>query len=233
MKLGIVAASLTKSVAFGRVKVTQITGWNNQLTDVFIQFFEALGVAANDVPTVKSFFAPAQTAFDWSFNTGLELSQLIVAFSTAEDKYTAIGAGGGIDATIFFETDYPYTSSTSSTGDLTTGVANKQFWSEASGTTTPKKLRRLEVKNNSGATAYIFIQAGDASSASDNLFVPVPVLDTATKVLTFGIGGYRPFRNDAGTARNGCSIFMSAAPTVPATFDAAANYNMRAVYDTL
>lgn len=221
MNIAIVAADLTKWIAWGPCNVTHIFGYNNQATDLYIQFYQRPQVTAGDVPAVKSWTAFANAPFDMVFPDGLHLSELLIAISTTEVNYTA--AGAGLDMTVCVETDFPVVTATSIAGDLTTGVASRQIWTEANGY---KRLLRLDVKNNSGATAYTHISSLDTPLVTDNRPEPLKVLNAETKSFWFGKSGLVP-----GQLNKGCNVKMADGPTIPYTFIAAASFNIRAIYE--
>lgn len=222
MNIAIVAADVTKWIAWGPGKVTHIYGFNNQIVDLFIQLFQSPTVAASDVPAIKALWAPSKAAFDWPFPDGLQFSELLVAPSSSEANYTAVGAGAGLDMTVVIETDFLVDATITVAGDLTTGVASRQIWAEASG---PKRLLRLDVKNNVGATAYAHISSLDAPSTTDNRPEPLKVLNATTKNFWFGKAGLVP-----GLLNNGCTIKMADGATVPYTFTGTSSFNIRAIY---
>lgn len=235
MNVQMVAADITKKIAFGRIKVVQIYGYNNQTSDRYIQFHRGPTIAASDVPYVKSLWAAASTAFSWTFATGLELPDLMVGISSSEVNYTAAGAGTGVDMTLVVESDFLYDDSPATTvaGDLTSGVANLQVWASADGF---KGLLRLDVKNNSGTTRYIVIQASDAAASNDQKAPVTKILDGETKNLFFGKRpGLVPYRKNDATEHKGCTVRIAASIAAGGafSFDTNTDYNIRAIYEDI
>ena len=224
-----------KWAAFGQCRVIRLFGYNNQAADRYIQLHAepAASVAASDIPAVASFWCAASTAFSWSLDPNhIELAELAIAISTTEVNYTAASAGTGLDLTAVVDSDFLVVSGTTTVvGDLTTGVADKQIWAESVGAA--NSLLRLDVKNNSGANAYILIYPEDTPIATENpLAIPKLVADTATVSQFFGRGGLFPYRKTAAKVeRKGLTIKMAPGATLPFTFATGTDYNIRAIHD--
>lgn len=238
MTFAMVAADNTKAIAFGRVKVVHIFGYNNQGADRYIQFFAKPkeNITNGDVPTVKSFYCPQGAPIDWQWPTGLELSELSIGISSTEVTYTGLGGATGVDITIVVETDFPYTANTTVVGDLTTAVANLQVWSEAVGASSKKRLLRLDVVNTGADAAKAIIQASDSASTTDDTTPPLHCPgNNAQSSFFFYKGGLRPYRNDAGTERFGCTIRMGTIVAGylprPYTNIATTDFAIQAIYD--
>lgn len=227
--VSLVATDLTKLVAYGPCRVLQIFGFNNQSTDRYVQFHQALTVAASDVPSVKALYCPAGTGFSWPFPHGLALSDLCIAVSTTETSYTAPSAGGGLDFTIVVESAYLATSATTVAGDLTTGVTNLAVWAEASG---PKRLLRLDVLNSTGSTKYARIYAVDSDATGDTTAKVIgPLTDGVVKTAFFG-AGYSPIRYDGGsTIRQACKVRGVQGADLDDAHHPVAQFSIRAVYE--
>lgn len=229
-----VVADLTKWVAWGPVGVKRITAYNPNIGAVYIQLFQTPTVTAADVPVIKSLLVPASSQVAFEYTSKLALSELLVALSSTEASYTAVGAGAGLDMYLIVDSDFLVTSTTTLSGDLTTGVANRAVW-----TTTPggKRLLRLDFKNNLGAVAYPYISATDAPAAKNSAQNRLNVVaNGATKNYFFGKNGYLPRENTAtdGTIKEGCAIVASASGDIgTTTLVATASFNIRAIYDTV
>lgn len=235
MFVAMTASDITKWIAFGGCQLTHLHGTNNNGAVVYIQLFQAPTALAGDVPSFKSLLCPAgqNFFFDWP-PTSTILSELFIALSSTETSYTAVGAGAGLDMTVTFNSDFPVGTDTTLTGDLTTGVASKQVWAQASG---PKRLMRLDIKNNAGANTYPYISAVDSPAAKNSAMRNLAVIaNGATKTYTFGKAGYSPFESvqtSVTTNRQGCTVVLSASGDIgTTTLVAAASFNIRAVYDT-
>lgn len=231
MKVAMVAADLTKRVAFGVVKVNEVHGWNNQATDLYIQFFEKPQVANGDIPVFKSLWVAGNGApFSWAF-VDCELSELLIAISTTEASYTAVGAGGGLDLSCVFQSDFPVGSDILISGNLTSAVHELQVWTNAQG---PRRLMRLDIANNDASDVYAHIHALDTPSVSDSV-ARGPFLVTAgtTKSFFFGKAGLVPFeKKQDGTEHDGCFVKLSSGATLPYTFKSNDDYAIRALYAT-
>ncbi len=238
------AADITKWCAWGPVRIHYITGYNAQSSDRFIQFFQkpAADIAASDIPDISGFFAPAAAPFDWPFPSTYEinLSELSIGISSTQPNYTAAGAGTGIDGVALIESEFLVTANTTRTGDLTSAVASKQVWTEANGASSPNRLLRLDIINNSGDIVFAVMQASDAASTTDHVLPSLKLANVSTtQKFMFGKGGQQMSRNDAGTNRQGCTVRFVPPTTIggvktlvtPMTFDAVANYNVRAIYE--
>ena len=228
MHKSMVITDETKFIAFGPITIYKIYGRNNTASAVYIQFHEAPTVAASDVPATKALEASANTWFDWSFEKGLSLTQLLLAMSSTQINYTAL-VDAGLDCTIEYETNYDVDSNTTIVGDLTTGVASRQIWTDASG---PKSLKRLDVKNNSGATAYVWIAARDLADITVTLSThrgPFSVANGAT-LSQFAGAGITPYAQLLGVSYRGCAVIATTTAALGGTKIAAASFNIRGVY---
>jgi len=232
MNVKLVITDETKWVSYGRCTVKKVYGANNTQTDRYIQFHSALTVATGAVPAVAALYAPAAAPFMWDFVTGIPLSELLVAISSTQIDYTAV-VDSGLDMTVDVETDHIVGSNTTLIGDLTTGVDLLTLWTEAAGTTAPKRLLRLDVKNNSSVVAYAFVCAL-TSAANENGFIvsgPHKMGVGETINLSFGRHGLVPMELNPGSVpRQGCMIECGPNPTLT-DLQLASDYNIRAVYD--
>ena len=236
MNIPLVAANTNKWISLGSCVVKQVFGNNAQATDLYIQFHQKPTVANGDVPAVKAVWVAASGPFSWTFEGGLSLAELLIAISTTAPSLTLVGANGGLDMTVVVEVDPAFlvTSATTISGDLTTGVASRQVWAQATG---PKKLRRLDIKNNAGVDRLVVIQASDAALTTDTTATILKAPDTLTSVFHFGRSGLSPLRKtDPNTAAlQGCTIrlaqYSGASIERPMVFDATASYNIRAIYE--
>jgi hypothetical protein len=229
MNISMVIADETKWVSYGATRVLKIWGYNNNATDDrYIQLHTkpAATIAAGDVPAVKSLWCGANAPFYWEVNA--DLSELSIAISSTEVNYTAI-TNTGLDLTAQVESQCLIETGHTLTGDLTTSVAEKQVWASASG---PKRLLRLDVKNNSGAVAYPFIRASDTALAADTTSDALAgIANGATKTYFFGVVGLTPYQKDAsGTAHNGCTVGWKSVATYAAALQAGTSVNIMAVY---
>lgn len=231
MRIKLLITDEAKWVAYGPCRVVQVFGNNNHTADNYIQFHEKplAGLAAADVPAYASIFAPASAPFDWKPVDPLFLSELTIAVSSTNVNYTAL-TNQGVDATVIVETDFAVTSNTTVVGDLTTSVDHLQVWADADG---PKRLLRVDIKNNAASTQYGFVYpndaVGDNEAASNYSSGPLKVLTTATKSFFFGRQGLTPQGLTAGVVRKGCTIEVGDSNFT--NFQASTDYNIRAIYD--
>ncbi len=229
MKVKLLITDETKWVAYGPCRVVQAFGNNNTAADVYMQFHEKPTVAANDVPAVASLFCPASAPFDFKFADPISLSELTIALSSTNDDYGAL-SDAGVDATVIVETDFPVSSGTTIAGDLTTGVDHLQVWSQATG---PKRLLRVDIKNNAATTQYGFVYGNDAvgenEAQSNYSSGPLEVAASATKSFFFGREGLSPAPLVSGVLHQGCTIEVGDANF--RNFQLATDYNIRAVYE--
>jgi hypothetical protein len=234
MRVTLLAANLTKWLAFGPTAILKIYGANAQGTDLWLQFFESPSVTAGDVPAISPIWFPSLVDSYYINMHSIYVDSCFAAVSTTRDTYTAPGAGLGLNVTIEYETQYPVIAgTTTSVGDLTTGVALRQIWAEATGF---KNLRKLDILNSSAGNIVPVIQASDAALTTDTAAIILPVIAaSAQRKFHFGAGFY-PFRNDAGTIRKGCTVrfIVPGAPGtsyLPFVFSAATDFKVRAVYE--
>ena len=227
----LVAANLTKRIAYGLCRVVRIYGYNSQVSDRYIQLFQTPTVANGDVPVLKGLYAPASAPFDWELNTAL--SELLIAISSTQPNYTAVGAGTGLDMTLEISTDFEVGSANTIAGDLTTGVASLQVWTSANG---PKKLLRLDVNNTGADDVWIAVQASDAADTADTKSLIAKVAAGDLVNLFFGKDGLVPYKKAGdATVHKGCSVRLATLTagdvTLPLSFSAAADFNIRAIYE--
>lgn len=231
MKIKFVLADEAKWVAYGPCRVVQVFGNNNHTADSFIQFHEKplAGLGNGDVPAVASIFAPASAPFDWKPNGTITLTELTIAISSTNINYTAL-TNTGVDATVIVETDFPVGDDTTVVGDLTTGVDHLQVWANAAG---PKRLLRVDIKNNAGGTMYGFVYANDAvgdnEAATNYSSGPLKVPASETKSFFFGREGLTPQALVGGELRKGCTIEVGDSNF--RNFQVSTDYNIRAIYD--
>lgn len=229
MKIKLLITDEAKWVAYGPCRVLQVFGNNNHTSDNYIQFHEKPlgGLAAADVPAVASIFAPASAPFDWKPTAEISLSELTIAVSSTNVNYTAL-TNQGVDATVIVETDFPVASTTTLVGDLTTGVDSRQVWANADG---PKRLLRVDIKNNAATTQYGFVYGNDSGNEglSNYSSGPLKVLASATTSFFFGRQGLTPQPLAAGVVGKGCTIEVGDSNFI--NLRLSTDYNIRAVYD--
>lgn len=231
MRIKLLITDEAKWVAYGPCRVVQVFGNNNHTADNYIQFHEKplAGLAAADVPAVASLYAPANAPFDFKFSDPIFLSELTIAVSSTNVNYTAL-TNQGVDATVIVETDFPVASTTTVVGDLTTSVDHLQVWANSAG---PKRLLRVDIKNNAASTQYGFVypndDVADNEAATNYSSGPLKVLTTETKSFFFGRQGLTPQGLKDGVVRKGCTIEVGDADF--RNFQISADYNIRAIYD--
>lgn len=241
----IVAANITKWLAWGPVTIQSIVGMNNQGSTLYIQLHQvpplANGTLANGtVPAVKSLQVLANAPFAFQ-NLNVTLAECFLAISSTEVNYTAVSAAGGLDGTVFCQSQFMCDGTETVVGDLTTTLNVLQVWTEANGAATPKKLLRLDVTEQLGQQAYVLIEATDAdllmpfgrvlplaanSSLFTNLGGPSFGLDGLDVMSIDGPGLLNP------PVRRGCTIRVSnSVPSVGVPWTYSANAAViRAIY---
>lgn len=234
MNVHIVTATITKYLAYGSATITKIYGFNNSGADVYLQIHESPTVAASDVPKIAGLHCPTGQWFDWFWDGGLGVSEFLIANSSVQASYTA--AAGGVDMTVEYQTSFPAcneagTALVTVVGDLTTGVANRQIFAESAG---PRRLLRLDIKNNNAAARYPIIQASDSADTSDKgIVTPMSIATTATQTLRFG-AGFITLRNQSDVIRDGCTVRMvSSISSLPLTFITDTDFNIRGIHAAL
>ena len=189
-----VAADLAKWLAYGPCNVVQMWGYNAQGSTVYIQLHEAppatiSSIATGSVPTLpggtvpkcKSYQVLAGQPFYFSMNN-LNLNECLLMLSSTEASLTAVGAGGGLDMTIEFNSDYFVDGTEGVVGNLTAATNHSNVCPEANG---PCTLLRVDAVELLGTAATIIIANSDADA-------DVPMGRTyalpanATKTLLFG-----------------------------------------------
>jgi len=233
-----VAANLTKWVAWGPVTVRSMFGWNNNATPVYIQFFQTPTVAASDVPAMKSLVAAGNNGFMYVFGPeGITLSELLVALSTTELNYTAVSAASGLDMTLDIDSQFACDGTEVVVGDLTTGQNTLQVWTEAAGLSAPKRLLRVDVKNNQATDTLVNLVYAVDTVVPGSLvaaFNKCPISVTTTTYYGDAQGGFQPFQQDANyTQHRGCTINISALVAgfwTAGTLYGGTSPNVRAIY---
>lgn len=230
-----VAANIDLWIAWGRTRVTQVFGMNNQGSIVYIQLFDqtpqANGhMAAGSVPKIKSLQCLANAPF--FFTVDLTLEELMVALSTTEVNYTAVGAAGGLDMTVVCDTDYLCTGNEVIVGDTTTALNTKAIFAAAQhrllklqaieqlganrflaiggATVMPPGQERILLLKANANTTYLFGTAGLPCS------IPIPIANL--------IGG----KDESGTFDGTCTI--NAYDQGACTSQTAASVTIKAVY---
>lgn len=217
MQVSMVAADLVKWIAWGRVVVREIHGWNGQGSDVYIQLHQVPPLAngtltASAVPAYKSLLAQAGNGFMYNFGPqGIELSELLIALSTTEVNYTAVSAAGGLDLTIDFDSQSACDGTEVVVGDLTTGQNTLQVWAESAG---PKRLLRVDVKDNQNTNQLVgIVYAVDTVAVTSLPTAFFSCNKNTTTTVYFGDAncGFSPDQQDANyTQHRGCTINISA-----------------------
>jgi len=241
MLVNMVAADLTKWVAWGPVTVRAIHGWNNNGTSVYIQLFQTPTVAASQVPACKALVATANNGFMYVFGEqGITLSELLVALSTTELNYTAVSAASGLDMTLDIDSQFACDGTEVIAGDLTTGQNALQVWTEAAGASAPKRLLRVDVKNNQATDVLVnLVYAVDTVAPTSRVtsFNSCPVSVTTTTYYGDAQSGFQPYQQDANyTQHRGCTINitgLTAGYWTAGTVYGGTSPNIRAIYKPL
>jgi hypothetical protein len=115
-------------------------------------------------------------------------------------------------------------------GDLTTLVASRTIWSEASGATR-KSMRKLRLQNTAVTDKYAVVYAVDSPGASSLKVLTTLVPASSAVVLCFGLrNGLIPMQEDAdGTLHYGCVVQEQAALT-NATVSPTSDFYIQATY---
>lgn len=220
MIVSMTAADLVKWIAWGPVRVRRIQGWNNNAAAVYIQFHQTPpltyvgGVAtltASQVPDVKSFVANANNGFDYEWIDGLELTELTIGLSSTETNFTSVGAGAGLDMTVWFDTLCAVDAKTFLTGNLTTGVDFRSVWADSINFA-GARLFRVDYVNNDGATRWLALAADISGSTS--AISQTQVASGGTAAWFFGSSGINVFSIDSsGVKHYGGVILQSSSGT--------------------
>lgn len=237
MNIKLTSATLTKYLSYGPCIVHSIKGYNATAGDLFIQLHASPVVLAGAVPIIAGMEAPTGQWFDWFDEKGWSLGDCSIAISTTQDTYTAPAAG--VNMTIIISTSTPAcdddgTALTTVVGDLTTLVASREIWAQASG---PKHLVRLDIFNDSGDVIYPFISAVDAPATINSAQTGLAVIaNGATNAYFFGRAGLSPVERvtsaGAHINRQGCTVVLAADPAVGEAVAAGASFGIRGVYIT-
>lgn len=195
-------ADLSAFLAYGQCRVLEVFGYNEN-ADQYIMFFETPVLAVDQVPRVKPLYVQTVNGFKYSFPRGLDLSACYVGLSTDPTKYVAVGAGGGVEMTIVYETNFDATGVTVA-GDLTTDVAKLDVWAADN----TKKLLRVEVKNNDGALNVFMCVSGRTGAYTTAVYGPEICKPSATTTFNFGPDGITPYEDYGHTAFKSCGVFV-------------------------
>lgn len=235
--IAMVAADLTKWIAWGPVTVNKLHGYNNQGVAVYIQLHQvpplaAGGLTAGAAPVIKSLACAANAPF--AFTMPFTLSECLVALSSTEASYTAVAAAGGLDMTVDFDSDFLVDANTTVVGDLTSAVNSLQVWTETNGAANRYALVRLDVIDLSGVQQWITLQGTNAAyTVTPPSGCVLPLAANTTFSGQFGIGGRpQPFLQTAAfVSKTGCTIrVVNNLTTMVSSVGAA---SIRAIYQTL
>lgn len=208
----IVKANLTKWIAWGPVKISQITAFNPEAVVVYIQFHEVPplsdgSLTAGAVPAFKSIAITNATSINL-INLDINLKECLVALSSTEATYTAVAAGAGIDGTIVASGAFLCDGTEVVIGDLTTDVLKLVVWSEADAA---KRLLRVDAIDSgvSGVGRFLVIRTTDADAAMPTWLL-FYVASGGTLSMNFGVNGYVPLwtqdPDPTPRARTGCTL---------------------------
>lgn len=218
MLVKMTAANLTKWMAWGRVVVKTIHGYNNNGASVYIQLHQEPVLTAGDVPACASLQCFANDGFMFSFGTqGIELSELIVGMSSTEANYTAVGAGAGLDVTFDIDTQFACDGTETIVGDLTTGQNTLQVWTEATGATAAQRLLRVDIKDNQNVAQLVgIVYAVDSVQVYSLPQANWQPTKNAVSTVFFGDaqGGLSPFQQDAFTQYNAAFANPASPPAI-------------------
>ena len=186
-------------------------GDDSMAAGTFWQVHDSASVPTNGAVPVKSW--PAYTgAPDYKDFTGAELNLVngcYVCISTTEATKT-LGTGSNKFADLQVElTEAERPSGTSSAGDLTTGVAARAVWTDASG---PKQLIRVQtVSVSMSGTRYLMLFAEDAPANGDKPIAQFKITSGAALDLKFGADGrdVKSIAPNTSTIRDGCRLELS------------------------
>lgn len=207
-----VAADLTKFVAFGPICVKRIHGYNAS-ADCYIQLFDTMPVSiaspiANAaVPTCKGIYCKTATPIFIDFGEeGIMLSSLIVGISSTQPTYTAVGAGAGVNITLDVESQYLTNGNEAIAGDLTTGADSLVVWADAQAQNV-NYLLRVDYTNNDAATRYL-LASTDAGTTVTQDFV-FSAAAGGSLALIFGQQGKKFFNQQAQVKHWGLKLLQS------------------------
>lgn len=211
MLVKMTAANLTQWIAWGRVIVKEMHGYNAQGASVFIQFHQEPVLTAGDVPTCASFQCFANDGFMFSFGTqGIELSELTVGMSTTEANFTSVAASGGLDITLDIDTQFAVDGTETIVGDLTTGQNALQVWSEATGAAGAQRLLRVDIQDNQNVdqlVALIYAVDSVLPTSLVTSFFSCKKNSITTQYYGDNQGRFSPYQQDKNyTQHRGCTI---------------------------
>lgn len=205
------AADITKWASLGPVLVSEIFGYNNQGTDLYIQLHESPVVANGDVPKEKSLLAQTNNGFKYPFPKPIALSELTIAVSTTEANLTKVGAAGGLDMTVVVSGVSLVDGTEVVSGDLATGAdaLTPTNWTDAVASV-GKRLLRVDYTNNDGADRYLMLFAKNPANGDTPLLCSPKVAAGGTLSLRFGTNGRGVAGAEAdGTKHYGCFLAQS------------------------
>lgn len=243
--INMVKADLVKWVAWGLVRITQLTAFNPNAGTVYIQFHEVPPLANG---TLTDQAIPAFKAIPVVNGTSVDLTQLdinlkecLIAMSSTDATYTAVAAGGGLNCSFEASSSFLCDGTEVVVGDLTTNVLSLQVWAEA---TAPKRLLRIDAIDSAGSITgrFLVLRTTDADAQMPfwQLFF---VASGGSISMQFGVNGYVPlYTQDADPApkdRTGCTLIpvypgntiggIIYQPTFPYS-DTDTNFHIRAIY---
>jgi hypothetical protein len=210
-----------------------------------LMLFDLVTAPANNAVPKKSLQVFGNDGFSYVFNGEDEvefINGVWIATSTSEVNYVA-DAANKVSGDITVKTNFDATAFTSS-GDYTTGIANSNVWTVASGY---HRIRRVWIKNNNAAAVIAGLAARNTITSSVTglvNFTPLingvaPIASGLTYVWDFGSGMYIPKETVGATDFYGCTIGFALLPTTGnptvglwPTQIATADFNMKMWYTT-
>lgn len=192
-----------------------VTGTVN--TQYFLHIFDYIGASisfpANGTTPKKSLQVLGQDGFSFTFSPDdLEFvaAGIVFALSSTEATYTAVVDGAKVDWEGEYDTQAVQGLSTA--GDITTGRASLQVWTNASG---PKVLFEVDWGNNNVAQEFLLFFTKDSPINGDTADLVIGAMDGTSKTSQFYRFGKSGLYRLGQSLTKGCTLAISStAPTL-------------------
>lgn len=194
------------------VVLAKISVQSSYASAVWLLAFSAASEPANGAVPIAAPMRIAATAtnVESSFPGGLLINGpglVLIASSTAGTLTKDTSATLYITAYIEEYEKQP-TLPNSTTGDLTTAVSSKQVWADSAG---PKKLRRLQIKNNVASIRYAVVYARDTPNSTSRIVAWRKIAASTNVDWDFGEDGLAPYEKGSDlTEYDGCTVYCQA-----------------------
>ena len=197
---------LSAQVSLLPINVCQIEGYfRGTASAMWLQVFDS--ATTPDNAAVPKYVLPLNTTSQ--FAETLQVSNMhfsegvFVGVSTTEGTWTAAAGGNTMDVTVWTDTNVQ---AGTAVGDKTTAGNTTQVWAQAANAN-DKLIYGLVVTELLGATPWLLVYADDAMLGVPA--VSLKLVANSTNRLYFGLAGFTPRTQIAGTVTTGCTVVVA------------------------